>query len=47
MLKALRAVARFLDERIGWNRVGIALSVTRYERNLFKLHRSFPRRWMG
>ncbi len=28
MLKALRAVARFLDERIGWNRVGIALSVT-------------------
>jgi uncharacterized membrane protein YbhN (UPF0104 family) len=28
MFNALRAVVRFLDERIGWNRVGIALSIT-------------------
>jgi glycosyltransferase 2 family protein len=28
MIGALRAVMRFFDQRIGWNRVGIALSVT-------------------
>jgi len=28
MVNALRAVARFIDERIGWNRVGVALSIT-------------------
>jgi glycosyltransferase 2 family protein len=28
MLKALRAVARFLNDRIGWNRVGFLVSVT-------------------
>src|ERR1043166_7507676 len=28
MLKALRPVARFFQERIGWNRVGIVISVT-------------------
>ncbi len=28
MLNALSAAARFLDERIGWNRLGIALSIT-------------------
>ena len=28
MLKPLRAVARQIDERIGWNAVGIALSIT-------------------
>ena len=28
MLNALRATARFLDKRIGWNRIGFALSVT-------------------
>ena len=28
MLNALRDAARFFDERIGWNRVGIALSIT-------------------
>jgi uncharacterized membrane protein YbhN (UPF0104 family) len=28
MIGALRAVKRFFDQRIGWNRVGIALSVT-------------------
>lgn len=27
MLGALRAIARFFDERIGWNRVGIAISI--------------------
>jgi uncharacterized membrane protein YbhN (UPF0104 family) len=27
MLNALRGAVRFLDERIGWNRVGIALSI--------------------
>jgi len=28
MLDALRAAARFLNERIGWNRLGIAISIT-------------------
>src|SRR2546430_4728993 len=28
MLKPLRAVARQFDKRIGWNRVGVALSIT-------------------
>ena len=28
MIGALRAIKRFIDQRIGWNRVGIALSVT-------------------
>jgi uncharacterized membrane protein YbhN (UPF0104 family) len=28
MIGALRAVKRFFDQRVGWNRVGIALSVT-------------------
>ena len=28
MLEKLRAVARFVDETIGWNRIGFALSVT-------------------
>jgi glycosyltransferase 2 family protein len=28
MLKPLRALARLFDERVGWNRVGIALSIT-------------------
>ena len=28
MLNALGAAARVLDRRIGWNRIGIALSVT-------------------
>jgi glycosyltransferase 2 family protein len=28
MVNALRATARFLDKRIGWNRIGFALSVT-------------------
>ena len=28
MLNALRATARFLDKRIGWNRIGFALSLT-------------------
>jgi uncharacterized membrane protein YbhN (UPF0104 family) len=27
MRNALRAIARFIDERIGWNRVGIAVSI--------------------
>jgi len=28
MLNALRAVARFIDERIGWNRIGVAVGVS-------------------
>ena len=28
MASALHAVARFFDQRIGWNRIGIAISVT-------------------
>ena len=28
MVNALHAVARFFDQRIGWNRIGIAISVT-------------------
>src|SRR3982074_1942364 len=27
MLTMLRAIARFLDEKIGWNRIGVLLSV--------------------
>lgn len=27
MLEFLRAVARFLDEKIGWNRIGVAISI--------------------
>ena len=27
MLKALRAVARFLQNTIGWNRIGVLLSI--------------------
>ena len=28
MLKSLRAVARFFQNRIGWNRIGVLLSLT-------------------
>src|SRR5215217_7592230 len=27
MLTAVRVIARFLDERIGWNRIGLLLSI--------------------
>jgi glycosyltransferase 2 family protein len=40
MVNALRAVARFFDERIGWNRIGIAISVTVIAIAAFVLYRS-------
>ncbi len=40
MLDALRVAARFFSERIGWNRVGIALSVTIIGVAAFVLYRT-------
>jgi glycosyltransferase 2 family protein len=39
MIGPLRAAKRFLDERIGWNRIGIALSVTIIAIAAFMLYR--------
>jgi uncharacterized membrane protein YbhN (UPF0104 family) len=39
VLDALRRVARFCDEKIGWNRLGVALSVTIIAVSVLALHR--------
>jgi len=39
MPKALRAIARFFDEKVGWNRVGIAVSVSIISVAAFVLYR--------
>lgn len=40
MLNALRAVARFFDQRVGWNRLGIGISITVIAIAAFVLYRT-------